>query len=75
MPLRKLLDNPSGGQILSAAVLLALLVVVECFILFGIGRMLLAGSEVRVNDMFLMLNIGLGIGAVVNFLRKRHGSR
>ena len=75
MGLRKLLDNPSGGQMFSALVVLALLVALEGALFFGLGKSLLNGTDIRVNDLFLMFNVGLGIAAVVNFLRKRHGSR
>jgi hypothetical protein len=74
MSLRKLLDNPSGGQLLSAIMVIVLLVLAEAMFAFSVYRSVSSGSEVRVNDLLLMLLIGSGIGSAVNYVRKRHGT-
>ncbi|MBC2661360.1 hypothetical protein H7F50_06300 [Novosphingobium flavum] len=75
MNLRSLLESRSAGEILSAAAALVLLLLVEVVLSIGLWRSLATRSDVGLNQLGLMIGCGMGIGALVRFLRKRHGSR
>ena len=74
MGLKTLLENPTGGQVFSAYVVLSAAISLVLFITYNLIAQLLRGEPVEINRDgigFVLLAAGV-IPALVKFVRSRH---
>ncbi|HEY6727176.1 MAG TPA: hypothetical protein VI197_24245 [Polyangiaceae bacterium] len=77
MSLRTLLENPSGDQLFSGLVVLALTLSLFGVLAYALLLAVIEGrtSDIGMNEIGLLLMSGAAIPAIVKFLRSRHGAR
>lgn len=74
MGFRSLIENPNGGQVLSALIALTFIVGLSGYVAFGVAVRLVRGEGIEVNrdGVGLLLLSVISIPALIKFIRSRH---
>lgn len=75
MSLRKLLENPSGGQLISLFMAVLLAVAAEGVQALDMYWSVTAGTAININEILAIVILGIPIWRAANYVRKHHGAR
>jgi hypothetical protein len=74
MGFRSLIENPDGGQVLSALIALTFIAGLSGYVAFGVAVRLVRGVGIEINrdGVGLLLLSVISIPALIKFIRSRH---